>query len=47
MRWYALLGALSAVLALAAALLLPGSDTSGPGSSETVQAGLAPCSTGC
>ena len=47
MRWYALAGALSATLAQAAVLLLAGSDKSGPSSTETVQAGLAPCSTGC
>lgn len=47
MRWYALLGALSAALVLAAALLLPGSDKSDPASVDTVQAGFAPCVTGC
>jgi hypothetical protein len=47
MRWYALVGALSAALMLVAALLIPGSGGSDPGSVEAVQAGLAPCVTGC
>jgi hypothetical protein len=47
MRWYALLGALSTALALAAALLLPSSDSQDPATVETVQAGFAPCVTGC
>ncbi len=46
MRWYALLGAMSAVVALAAALLISGSDSTNP-TVRTVQAGNGPCSTSC